>query len=192
MQNAPSSSDGADYICAYCKRHAYVGLSLTSKTVLQFKNSTKQNLGDGKVTPHDETLVTRVGCRRWNRRCHSSSNGSWSAILYPIDDAGCHQGGELPLHYIFASEKNKNKSKWNIFFQIFLRKNLGYCLIYVHVVMLCYGACCRLGRKLLPRSYLLFWITQTVEIKITKDRFFVDSRNDGYSSFVCLFFFLLI
>ena len=64
MQNAPSSSDGADYICAYCKRHAYVGLFLTSKTIFQFKYNTEQHLGDGKVTSHDETMVTMLRYHR--------------------------------------------------------------------------------------------------------------------------------
>jgi len=129
MQNAPSSSDGADYICAYCKRHAYVGLFLTSKTVFQFKYSTDQHLGDGKMVSHDETLVTMVECRRWDWRCHSSSNSRWSAIPYPIDGAGCHQGSELPLQNIFPSERDKNK--WNIIcFQYFLWKKLGGAVLF--------------------------------------------------------------
>ena len=63
MQNAPSSSDDADYICAYCKRHAYVGLFLTNISVFQFNYGKNQNLGDGKVASHDETLVAMVRCR---------------------------------------------------------------------------------------------------------------------------------
>ena len=36
MQSVLPSVDGVDYICAYCKWHAYVGLCLTGKSPPQF------------------------------------------------------------------------------------------------------------------------------------------------------------
>ena len=67
-------SDGAEYIFPYFKRHGYLGLFLTNISVFQFNYGKNQNLGDGKVASHDETLVAMVRCHRCDRRCRSSSN----------------------------------------------------------------------------------------------------------------------